>query len=81
MIAPDPQMPLGDPYLTNSALIEGDIHGQLKKKHRSDTSAHKNHRTILPYLKELKHLMYTESRYKEFKQEDNPTSQNIHTRR
>jgi hypothetical protein len=32
MIAPDPQMPLGDPYLTNSALIEGDIHGQLKKK-------------------------------------------------
>jgi len=31
LLPPDPQMPLGDPHLTNSALIDGDIHGHLKK--------------------------------------------------
>jgi len=74
-------MPLRDPYLTNSALIEGDIHGQLKKKTQKWHISTQKSQNYSPILKELKHLMYTESRYEEFKQEDNPTSKNIHTRR
>jgi hypothetical protein len=45
------------------------------------THQHTKSQKYSPIPKELKHLMYTESRHKEFKQEDKPTHQNIHTRR